>query len=101
MDEVMMKIHLLVDGEKYPMTIKRNREQIYRDAAKECNTFINRYRDKFPTLPKEKLLSMVALDLAHRMLVANKRTDAQPLVEKLEKWTTEIEGYITTEETRK
>ncbi len=100
MDEVMMKIHLLVDGEKYPMTIKRTDEQIFRDAAKECNACLNRYRDKFPVLPKEKLWAMAAMDLAHRMQAANKRTDAGPLVEKMEKWTKEIESYITPEETK-
>lgn len=100
MDEVMMKIHLLVDGEKYPMTIKRCNEQIYRDAAKECNIFFNKYRDKFPSLPKEKLWTMIALDLAHRMQAADKRTDAQPLLEKMENWTKEIESHLTAEETK-
>ena len=29
----MMKIHLLIDNERYPMTIRREDEQLYRDAA--------------------------------------------------------------------
>ena len=33
----MMKIHLLIDNERYPMTIRREDEQLYRDAAKQLS----------------------------------------------------------------
>ena len=33
----MMKIHLLIDNERYPMTIRREDEQLYRDAAKQID----------------------------------------------------------------
>ena len=40
----MMKIHLLIDNERYPMTIRREDEQLYRDAAKQIDNKLNKYR---------------------------------------------------------
>ena len=39
-----MKIHLLIDNERYPMTIRREDEQLYRDAAKQIDNKLNKYR---------------------------------------------------------
>ena len=38
----MMKIHLLIDNERYPMTIRREDEQLYRDAAKQIDNKLNK-----------------------------------------------------------
>ena len=44
----MMKIHLLIDNERYPMTIRREDEQLYRNAAKQIDNKLNKYRSRFP-----------------------------------------------------
>ncbi len=44
----MMKIHLLIDNERYPMTIRREDEQLYRDAAKQIDNKLNKYRSYTP-----------------------------------------------------
>lgn len=43
----MMKIHLLIDNERYPMTIRREDEQLYRDAAKQIDNKLNKYRSYY------------------------------------------------------
>ena len=43
----MMKIHLLIDNERYPMTIRREDEQLYRDAAKQIdNKLLPRFQPR-------------------------------------------------------
>ena len=58
-----MKIHLLIDNERYPLIIKREEEQLYRDAAKQIDYKLNKYRNKFPNFNTEKYWVMTALEL--------------------------------------
>ena len=46
--EDKMKIHLLIDKERYPLTIRREEEQLYRDAAKQIDNKLNKYRRAYP-----------------------------------------------------
>ena len=46
MDDVM-KIHLLIDNERYPLTIRREDELLYRNAAKQIDNKLNKYRSRF------------------------------------------------------
>mgnify|MGYP002242177678 CR=1 FL=1 len=52
----MMKIHLLIDNERYPMTIRREDEQLYRDAAKQIDNKLNKYRSYYPDFTPRKAL---------------------------------------------
>ena len=54
MTDDQMKIHLLIDNERYPLIIKREEEQLYRDAAKQIDYKLNKYRNKFPNFNTEK-----------------------------------------------
>ena len=51
----MMKIHLLIDNERYPMTIRREDEQLYRDAAKQIDNKLNKYRSYYPISARKAL----------------------------------------------
>ena len=73
----MMKIHLLIDNERYPMTIRREDEQLYRDAAKQIDNKLNKYRSRFPDFSP---------------------TRHAPYQEKLKELTKEIEKQISNRE---
>ena len=55
MDDVM-KIHLLIDNERYPLTIRREDELLYRNAAKQIDNKLNKYRSRFPDFSPYKAL---------------------------------------------
>ena len=63
MDDVM-KIHLLIDNERYPLTIRREDELLYRNAAKQIDNKLNKYRSRFPDFSPTRHWAMAALELA-------------------------------------
>lgn len=95
----MMKIHLLVDNVRYPLTIPRKDEQLYRDAAKQIDKILNKYRklyqDRFPDFQPERFWAMTALELAFENVSMKDRNDTAPYMEKMKELTQEIERYIS------
>ena len=85
----MMKIHLLIDNERYPMTIRREDEQLYRDAAKQIDNKLNKYRSYYPDFSPTRHWAMAAL---------KDRNDTAPYQEKLQELTKEIEKQISNRE---
>ncbi len=97
MDE-MMKIHVLIDGERYPMTIRREEEELYRAAANLINNRLNETRSSYPQLPPHRHWAMIALMLAYKNLSMKDQNDTAPYTRKLEELTQEIEAYISRKE---
>ena len=62
MDDVM-KIHLLIDNERYPLTIRREDELLYRNAAKQIDNKLNKYRSRFPDFSPTRPVSYTHLTL--------------------------------------
>lgn len=95
----MMKIYLLVDNVRYPLTIPRKDEQLYRDAAKQIDKILNKYRklyqDRFPDFQPERFWAMTALELAFENVSMKDRNDTAPYMEKMKELTQEIERYIS------
>ncbi|KAA6306293.1 hypothetical protein EZS27_042050, partial [termite gut metagenome] len=52
----------------YPLTINSEEEEVVREAAKQVNLKLNMYRDNFPTLPLERVITMVAYDFSLKNL---------------------------------
>lgn len=90
-----MKIHLLIDNERYPLTIKRVDEQIYRDAAKQIDNKLNKYRSAFPDFSPSKHWAMAALEIAFENTFLKDRNDTQPFQEKIKELTKDIEEIIS------
>ena len=63
-DEKMMKIHLQIDCQQYPLNIRREDEQLYRDAAKLINNKLNKYRSHMPDMDSNKHWAMAAFEIA-------------------------------------
>ena len=61
--EDKMKIHLLIDKERYPLTIRREEEQLYRDAAKQIDNKLNKYRSYYPDFSPARPVSYTHLTL--------------------------------------
>ena len=94
-DEEMMKINLLIDCQRYPLKIRREDEQLYRDAAKLIDKTLNKYRDWMPDLDSNNHWAMAALELAYSAISMKRKNDTKPYTEKLEQLTKELEAYIS------
>ena len=55
-----IKINLQMAGSTYPLTINREEEQTVREAAKQVNIRLNKYREVYKNLEPEKIIAMVA-----------------------------------------
>lgn len=90
----MMKIHLLIDNERYPLRIRREDEVIYRDAAKQIDNKLNKYRSMFSDIAPNKYWAMVALELAFEKISLKDRNDTEPYKEKIQELTKELESLL-------
>ena len=55
-----MVIQLLIGKQVYPITIKREQEEIYRRAARMINDKLGRYEQSYPHLGYERYTSVVS-----------------------------------------
>ncbi|KAA6324836.1 hypothetical protein EZS27_025882 [termite gut metagenome] len=92
-----IKINLVMASYTYPLTIDSEEEEVVREAAKQVNLKLNMYRDNFPTLPLERVITMVAYDFSLKNLRQQKRHDTEPYTEKIEELTKVLEDYFKEE----
>ncbi|CDD48898.1 cell division protein ZapA [Phocaeicola sp.] len=93
MDE-KKRFNLLIDNERYPVSILPSEEEGYREAAKQINYKLNKYRSAFPEFSSIQHWKMVALDLAYENFSMKERNDTLPYQEKLKELNEDIERYI-------
>ena len=80
-----MKIHLLIDNQRYPLTITREDEVLYREAARQIDYKLNKYRRLFPEQGSTTHWAMVALELAFQNTRLKDRNDTEPYMETLKR----------------
>jgi cell division protein ZapA len=89
-----IKINLMIADSYYPITIEREKEELMRKAAKQVNIRLNAYRDKYKTLPPEKLLAMVAYHFAQDNILLQERNDTEPYSTKIKELTELLEKHF-------
>ena len=90
----MIKIHVLIDNERYPMVVKRTDEFLYREAAKSINERLNVYRESYPDIGIVKHWAMTAYDFAFETMTSKNRNDTQPYRDKLEELEKELDEIL-------
>ncbi len=83
-------IQLRIDNQIYPVNIRRDQEEIYREAERRINDKLNLYKEKFPNQEKEQYLYMTLLDLGVRLIQSERRNDTEPYKSVMSKLTAEI-----------
>jgi cell division protein ZapA len=78
-----IKINLQIADSNYPLTINREEEQMVREAAKQVNIRLNKYREVYKNLEPEKIIAMVAYQFSLERLQLMQRNDTSPYVEKV------------------
>ena len=61
-------IQLLIGKQVYPITVKRDQEEIYRRAARMINDKLGRYEQSYPHLGYERYTSVALLDFAVQVI---------------------------------
>lgn len=58
-----LSIQLMIGKQMHPITIRRDKEEIFRKAAKNINERLGRYQESYPNLSYESCVSITLLDL--------------------------------------
>ncbi len=96
MNEEMLKIRVTIADRSYQLNVKRDEEEIYRDAAKAIEERLNVYRQKYSIEEEydKTALSMIAFDFAFHYYKLKKEKDMEPMIDKLKELNQELAEYL-------
>ncbi len=89
-----LSITLKLGTRVLPMTIRRSDEIFYREAEKLINNRFNYYASRYPNQGNELYLTMMALDVAVRLMRMEQESDPQPMVDALGSLLAEVEASL-------
>lgn len=87
-------IRLLIGNQIHPLSVPRDKEKLYRDAADYINKRLSQYRTKVPNQTEERYSTVVMLDLAVQIFMMQEQNDTQPFVDALTQLTVEVEEAL-------
>ena len=87
-------ISLLLDVHRVSLAVERDKEPVYREAAKRVNEVYAKYSKAFPNLPVEQLWVYTALELAVNFQSDVRDKNLQPVLEKVREITTFIDNTL-------
>ena len=97
-DPESLNITLNIQGSRLRLTIPRNDEALYRQAADRLNFRIMRYRESYPNiaqLPAGGHLLLAAVDTAFYLVHERKQADRTPINDRLHRLNTELEAFLS------
>lgn len=83
-------IQLLIGKQVYPITVRRDQEEIYRKAARQINEKLGRYEQSYPNLSYERYTSVALLDFAVQVIQTQMQKDQSPYEDVVKRLTDEI-----------
>lgn len=89
-----MRIHLLIDSHKYPLNIPREDELLYREAARQIDNKLNKYRKWFPKMGSIDHWAMASLELAYENERLREKNDTEPYMETLKRLEEAVDDCI-------
>ena len=87
-------IQLLIGKQIYPITVRRDQEEIYRKAANMINEKLSRYEQSYPNLGYERYTSVALLDFAVQVLQMQNLKDQTLYKETVERLAGELEELL-------
>ena len=89
-----LSIKLKIGNREYPMTIKKEEEELIRKVGKKINEEINAYQNKMNIDDPQDLLAMVAFDSYMKIFSQNTSSiESNKLLDKLKKINQKIENF--------
>lgn len=92
----IFKINLTVAGKVYPITIRRDREEIYRRGEREVNGLIEKYKTAFRA-ETEQYLAMAALHIAAKNIEMELSRSLGEDIDELVKLDAKLDEYLAQE----
>lgn len=94
MQNERFNIVLTVAGDKFPLTIPRSDEEVYRRAAKMIDDKLNLFRSRYGENIADKQMKMVALTMAVNLVKTEHLSNAAPVFERLEQLDKEVQELL-------
>lgn len=96
MDDDKFLIHIEIAEKSYGIWIKREEEQIVREAAKVIRNKMLQYRQRYAKsdVDVKDLLAMVALQLSIYNLQLKDKNDTVPFTDKIQELTNKMEVFL-------
>ena len=94
-EENKLRIHTVIGGFRFPMNIDRNEEEIYRNAEKQVNRYIDDYQKQYPNFSAEEIRSLVAFQLAVVIYKMEMNQDIEPVIERIQSLNDELEELLS------
>ncbi len=91
-------IQLLIGKQVYPITVRRDQEEVYRKAARLINEKLGRYEQSYPNLSYERYTSVALLDFAVQVIQTQKQKDLSPYEDVVKRLTEEIAQLLANKE---
>ena len=91
-------IQLLIGKQVYPITVRRDQEEVYRKAARLINEKLGRYEQSYPNLSYERYTSVAVLDFAVQVIQTQKQKDQSPYEDVVKRLTEEIAQLLANKE---
>jgi cell division protein ZapA len=88
-------IHVQVGGFKFPLTIDRADEELYRNAEKMLDRVTERFVQTYRERPREEILTLVAFQFAVAISKYEINTDTTPLAERIQALDEELEAFLS------
>ena len=90
-----LSIRLKIGNREYPMTIKKEEEELIRKVGKKINEQINSYKTKMNIDDPQDLLAMVAFDSYIKLSNQNKSSiESNQVLEKLKEMNKSVDNYL-------
>lgn len=93
-NEDKLVIKLMVGNQLYPISVRRDQEEVFRRAAKDINEKLQKYQTTYPNQGYEKYMSIALLDFAVRTLQIEKDNSTSLYSDIIMALTKEIEQVI-------
>lgn len=90
-------IQLLIGKQLYPITVRRDQEEIYRKAASMINEKLSRYEQSYPNLSYERYTSVALLDFAVQVIQMQHLKDQTLYQETVERLSGELDELLSEE----
>ena len=87
-------IQLMVGKQIYPITVKREQEEIYRKASRMINEKLGRYEQSYPNLGYERYTSVALLDFAVQVLQLQAQKDDTLYADTVQRLTAELDELL-------
>ncbi|VBB48039.1 conserved hypothetical protein [uncultured Paludibacter sp.] len=90
----LFTINILINGVRMPLNIPREDEELYRDAEKLLNNYLNKFQERYNQKSMEEILTLVAYQLAVIIIKQNKNQDVAPLATKIQELNKELQEFL-------